>query len=393
VLAACAAAVLAGRLAVLGSIARPLGPLGGDLLEHGVPRVWTVLGIWTHYVRLMVFPLDLSSDYSPDVIPIALGWSPLAALGLLLGLSVLLMTWASWRERALAPASTSARVVGLGVLWFMVTVAPIANVFFLAGVLLAERTLYLPSVGAVAAAGWLLYRVWERNRQAAVGLTVIVVGLMGFRTWLRTPTWKDNATVFATMVRDYPQSGRSQWVLGDLFFGQGRRSQALRSYRLAIGILGGHPQLLIEISKRLMAAGEHQTARALLLHAWKDEPRWAVAPGYLAVSHFQGGEWAEAERYARASLEADPEQRVMSHVLAGALAEQGRYREAIPWREHTIAHGEGEDWEQWITLARLRLTVGDSVGARIARDSAIARAGGPDEARQIGSRYTPYGAL
>jgi hypothetical protein len=80
-------------------------------------------------------------------------------------------------------------------------------------------------------------------------------------------------------------------------------------------------------------------------------------------------------------------------VLAGALAEQGRYEEAIPWREYTITQGERDSWEQWLALARLRLTVGDSVGARMARDSALSRAVGPDQTRQIGSRFTPYGSL
>lgn len=112
----------------------------------------------------MVFPLDLSADYSPEVLPIALSWNALGIVGLLLALA-----WATWRDRDLAPGSGSTRLVGFGVIWFVITVSPISNVFFLAGVLLAERTLYLPSVGAVAVAGWLLARVLrERPRTAWV---------------------------------------------------------------------------------------------------------------------------------------------------------------------------------------------------------------------------------
>ena len=390
VLAVAAAGVLAVRFAVLGSVARPLGPLGADLLQQGVPRIWTVAGIWTHYVRLMVFPLDLSSDYSPNVVPIELGWSALSLAGLTLGLVFLALAWLTWRDRDLSRGSTSARLIGFGVLWFIITISPVSNVFFLAGVLLAERTLYLPSVGAVAVAGWVLFRLLQDRPRAGWSVVGLVVVLMGARTWERTPTWRSTGTVFETMLQDYPQSGRSQWVLGDLFFLQGRVPEALRAYRAAIGILGGHYQLITEIGKKLIGAQKHRAARFVLLHAWREEPEWGVAPGYLAISYFQEGEWAEAARHARVSLAADGDNATISHILAGALAEEGRFAEAIPWRENAIAEGEGDSWEQWLALARLRLTVGDSVGAEQAADSALTRASTPEQARQIGSEMMPY---
>ena len=390
ILAGAAAAVLAVRFAVLGSLARPLGPLGGDLLQQGVPRIWTVAGIWTHYVRLMVFPLDLSADYSPEVLPIALSWNALGIVGLLLALTFLALAWATWRDRDLAPGSGSTRLVGFGVIWFVITVSPISNVFFLAGVLLAERTLYLPSVGAVAVAGWLLARVLRERPRTAWVLTTAVVLLMGARSWTRNPTWQHTGTVFETMIADYPQSGRSQWVLGDLFYMQGRVPESLRAYRAAIGILGGHHQLVTEIGKKLIGAEKHRAARFLLHYAWREEPEWGVAPGYLAISHFQEEEWTEAEHFARVSLAADPDQGVVSHVLAGALAQRGAFAEAIPWRENAIRNGEEHSWQQWLTLARLRLTVADSAGALMARDSARARAATEDQMGQIERMLEPY---
>ena len=80
----------------------------------------------------------------------------------------------------------------------------------------------------------------------------------------------------------------------------------------------------------------------------------------MAISHFQQGNWANAEEYARASLAADGDDPIISHVLSASLAEEGRFAEAIPWRENAIRNGEGDSWEQWIALARLRMTVGDS---------------------------------
>ena len=239
-------------------------------------------------------------------------------------------------------------------------------------------------------AAWLLHRLLERRRRLGWTATVMVVLLMGVRSWTRTPTWRHSGTVFDTLLRDYPQSGRSQWVLADLFFQEGMVSESLRSYRMAVGILGGHHQLMTEIAKKLMGATKYRAAEFILVHAWQQEPTWHVAPGILAVSRFQQQDWEGVERFARASLALNDEDPTVAHVLAAALTEQGRYAEAVTWREKTIENGEGDRWEQWLTLARLKLTVGDERGAEMARDSAQARITHPEQMRQIGIGFVPF---
>jgi tetratricopeptide (TPR) repeat protein len=338
----------------------------------------------------MVFPLDLSADYSPTVLPIGLGWRALNVSGVVLALVFLTLAWATWRDRDLGRGSRSARLIAFGVMWFVITISPISNVFFLAGVLLAERTLYLPSVGAVAVAGWLLAGLIQQRPRVGWAAATAIVLLMGVHSWRRTPTWEHTGTVFTTLLDDYPQSGRSQWVIGDILYTQGRVSESLRSYRMAIGILGGHHQLITEIGKKLIGAKKYRAAEFVLEHAYLDEPEWSVAPGYLAISKFQQSDWAQAERWARVSLALDPDDATISHILAGSLAQVGRYAEAIPWRENAIANGEGDSWEQWLALARLRLSVVDSAGARIAADSARAKATSAQQVEQIGALFTPY---
>lgn len=388
-LAGAAALALTLRWRVLGSIAHPLGPLGAVLLEAGVPRIWTVAGIWTHYVRLIVFPLNLSSDYSPDVVPIELGWHARNLVGLVLGLSFLAGAWLAFRARPMDEDRESGRLAGFGVMWWVVTISPVSNVFFLAGVFLAERTLYLPSVGAVALGGWLVVQLIRRRRVLGWAFVATVVGLMGLRTWLRTPSWRDTQTVLKVMLEQHPQSGRSQWALADAYYREGRLSEALRAYRNAIARLGQHQLLIIDVGKTLIDAKRYRAAEFILFQAWREEPSWGVAPVFLAMSRLQQGDWANAERYARASLLVAPKEGVTADVLSSALAGQGRFAEAIEWRETAIAHGQGDDWVRWMTLARLKMTVGDPGGAQLARDSALARATTPEERARIGTTIEP----
>jgi protein O-mannosyl-transferase len=384
VMAGVAAALLWARLQVLGSIAHPFGPLGAGLLDE-VPRIWTLAQVWSHYVRLLVFPMDLSSDYSPDVIPISLGWNAANLVGLVLALGVLGGALAAWRRAELAPGSESPRAAAFGVVWFLVTISPVSNVLFLTGVLLAERTLYLPSVGFVAAVGWCVVRLTRERRRVAWGAVAVAVALMGWKTWERNPTWKDNQTVFGTMIADYPYSGRSQWVLGDLFFQRGNPAQGLVSYRAAINILGPHYQLITEISKKLIGAEYYDAAERLLLYSWREHPELSVAPGLLAVIASERGDPVATERYCRAALALDMNDPVSHHLLAWALAKQERWDEAAEARKGAIAQGEGDYWQQWVSLAYLQAYAGDTLAAEAALDSARVKAVTRSGRRQVDS--------
>ncbi|NJD18669.1 MAG: hypothetical protein FIA95_05215 [Gemmatimonadetes bacterium] len=384
VLAVVAASLLWIRFQVLGSIAHPFGPLGADILAE-VPRVWTLSEVWSHYVRLLVFPMDLSSDYSPNVIPVSLVWYAANLVGLVLALGILTGALVAWRRAELGPGSASPRAVAFGVVWFVVTISPVSNVLFLTGVLLAERTLYLPSVGFVAAAGWVVVRLARERRRLAWGGLALAVALMGWRTWERNPTWKDNVTVFGTLIEDYPHSGRSQWVLGDLFFQKNLPEQGLVSYRAAINILGPHYQLITEISKKLIAAEYYDAAERLLLFSWREHPEFSVAPGLLAVIASERGDPLATERYCRAALARDDDDAVRQHLLAWALVKQERGDEAVAARKGAIAQGEGNYWQQWVSLAYLQAYAGDTAAAEAALDSARVKAVTKSGRRQVDS--------
>jgi predicted Zn-dependent protease len=212
-----------------------------------------------------------------------------------------------------------------------------------------------------------------RPRAAWVGLAG-VVAVMSWKSFHRSPTWRDNLTVFGTLISDYPYSGRSQWVLGDLFFQQGRPKQGLVSYRAAIDILGTHYQLTTEIAKKLMAAEYYDAAERLLLYSWKDYPEFSVAPGLLAVVYSERGMASETEHWCRVALALEDDDPVRHHLLAWALAEQGRWAEAAQSRMGAITRGEGDYWQQWVSLAQLEANAGDTAAAAVALDSARLKA-------------------
>lgn len=371
-LAGAALATFGARRVILGSLASASPPVGAEGIQS-LERLWTVVSVWPHYVRLIFWPRHLSADYSPDVIPILDGPAPAFWLGLACGIAAVVVTAVTWRARPLAGSHASVRAVATGIIFFSIAILPVSNILFLTGVLLAERTLYLPSVGAVLAVAWLANVLHEHARRTAPAALIVVLALLAIRTVDRNPMWADTETVFETLVRDHPESGRVQWVLGEAYFKQGMPEEGMKAYQLAIDILGPHYPMLVHLARDLTRIGRIAEAEEYLWQAHRRHPERKAASHRLGSLLLDQGRWQEAEEVARAVLEVDPNDAVSYHILSQALAQQGELQGAIEARRGSIANGEAGQWVQWYWLADLLIRAGRHEEGSAALDSAWAR--------------------
>ncbi len=156
----------------------------------------TALAALSDVARLLLFPLHLQADYSPAE---RTAVTSLADTRCILGM-VVVVIWVTllvlaWKRRRTLEA------YGLG--WIAIAYSPVANLLFPIGVLVAERTLYLPSAGLALAVGGALRQVKGRSL-ALVATAIFVLG--GARTALRVPVWKDNLHATASLLDDAPLS-------------------------------------------------------------------------------------------------------------------------------------------------------------------------------------------
>jgi tetratricopeptide (TPR) repeat protein len=287
------------------------------------------------------------------------------------------MALIAWRRPAMLPGTATARAAAFGVIWFLVAISPTSNVLFLSGVLLAERTLYLPSVGLAAATGWLVVRLARERPKVVWVLLAVALAAGTARTWTRTPTWRNNQTFFLTMLRELPHAGRSQWILGDQFVAAGDLSQGLVAYRAAVEILGGHYTVVTQIARRLMDAGVYGSAERLLTFAWRDSPEFPLAPSLLAWIRSVHGDAPGTERWARQALSLYERDPVRWHLLAWAHAAQSEWEDARRARQRADELAQARFWQQWMYQAYVSREAGDTVAALTALDSAWAA--GADE--------------
>jgi hypothetical protein len=243
-------------VAVLLVLTLRLGAVGFGGMEQAIAirgvaigqRALTMLSVVPHWVRLLFWPTHLQADYSPLEIVAAsgFGWSQLLGC-VLIGVWI----WGVWRSWS------RSRTIAFGLLWLAVTLFPVSNVLLPTGIVLAERTLYLPSMGAVlvlgAMASWAWAHLGRRSpiRVVGVGLALAVLAAAGWRSANRQAVWRDSATLVATTVDDAPRSYRARWQYAKHMVGLGNADEALRLYREAMGLYDRDPLFLEDYGHRL----------------------------------------------------------------------------------------------------------------------------------------------
>jgi protein O-mannosyl-transferase len=218
-----------------------------------VGRTIIMLPIVLQYGRLFLFPARLSVEYSPNFI---VPTTDLTLRGVLGGAVVVAAAVLAWRARRRAPLVT----FGLG--WMAATILIVANVLVPTGILLAERTLYLASVGVVLLLAWCWRALWARAPRTANACVAVAVAAGALRTVTRNPIWRNDATYFPAMIRDAPRSFAADWAAAELARQRGddRESEralrrALATYPLGWAIWQDLGKLLY-VQRRFMEAGD-----------------------------------------------------------------------------------------------------------------------------------------
>jgi protein O-mannosyl-transferase len=180
---------------------------GGDFWTAKLTAI-KVLG---KYLWLLFWPARLSCDYSYNQIPLFSwsfrsweDWQAFVSLAVYGGLAVLAL--AGFRR---------SKPLFFFLTFFFAALAPTANLFLLIGTIMAERTLYLPSVafaGLLAWGGWQAYQRlrprWPALRIAAPALLAVVCLALCGRTFARNLDWYDEHSLWSSALRASPNSYR-----------------------------------------------------------------------------------------------------------------------------------------------------------------------------------------
>jgi len=325
------ALVAAARTAVLGGLgAGPIAPYLDTLTFGG--RVLTGLRTVPSWTRLLVWPGHLQASYTPPAYRPATAIGPREAAGMVL-LLVLVVAAFITRRRCAA--------IAFGLLWCLLALAPVSNIPFPTTLIIAERTLFLPSIGVVLAAGGLADALWPRLARLprvvqSGAATAVVLALLagGLRTAGRQRVWKDNDVLFAQTVQDAPDSYGAPWLYANWLAERGATQKALAQYREAVRLYQGDPKLYEDYGQLLRRTGScrqaiDQFTRALALDAGR-----TIARSRLFECHMAIGDYAEARnvvarevaagRNEYAAMLARAERAIAAHASPSTTPESSR---------------------------------------------------------------------
>jgi tetratricopeptide (TPR) repeat protein len=241
----------------------------------------TAVKVIGNYLWLFLWPARLSADYSFDAVPL-FGWrvsnwedaKALIAIASCLGVALLVLILTVRARRTRKPML-------FFLAFFFITILPASNLILFIGSIMAERFLYLPSVGLAGCVVAAAYAFDQRNplrRPATARVAWAVLGMaslvLATRTYARNFDWKDELSLWRSAVNVCPGSGKAHYNLGKALESQpGRLPEALAEYRLAIQIDPDHADVHNNLANALAAVpGELPEAIAEYRIALRMEP-------------------------------------------------------------------------------------------------------------------------
>jgi tetratricopeptide (TPR) repeat protein len=303
--AAGVAFVLAVRVLVLDALA---GDRPHAAFEAATPwqAAALVLASIPRALGLILVPQLPRPDYSPTQAELLHPNGVLVALGIVLviGAGALLVA----HTRRPTPLTLAA-------FFSVVTFAPVSNLLVQTGVVVAERTLYSPSVGVALAYGAGIAAAWKARRWAIVALACPLTVLSLILTVNGVPTWRDSTAVFAAIRNRAPASYKGYALSAAASDDAGDHSGARLYYSRALELFSLDPTVLENAGINALTVRDTVEALTCFRRALALDSTGLRARTSLAGLLIRRGDSAEARALLTEGLRRSPDQRTWRHML------------------------------------------------------------------------------
>ncbi|GFO42112.1 transmembrane and tpr repeat-containing protein 1 [Plakobranchus ocellatus] len=291
--------------------------------QSRLTRFLTFLYLPAFNLWLLLFPATLSYDWAVGSIPLVTSigdprnvWSASFYVVLLVLVWYSIHHLSSQSTKSLREMRTSKRTnvsnVSVGFVCSMalamtcVPFLPATNLFFKVGFVVAERVLYIPSIGFSLLVAQGVSSLWTRLPCLRVLVTLTAVALLmllGVRTAHRNMDWHSRRALFWSGVKSLPHNAKMHYNMANLLRDEGDSDTATLHYRRAISLYPIHPSYHLNLGAVLSNRSEAELCYQETLRL---NPGHTGALVNLASLWIEDGKVPQGKELLQQALDLDP---------------------------------------------------------------------------------------
>uniref|UniRef100_A0A8C4V8E1 dolichyl-phosphate-mannose--protein mannosyltransferase n=1 Tax=Falco tinnunculus TaxID=100819 RepID=A0A8C4V8E1_FALTI len=246
------------------------------------------------------------------------------------------------------------RILTLGLGFLIIPFLPASNLFFRVGFVIAERVIYLPSIGYCILFTYGFSLLSKQAKKKKI-LTVAVLGILlinVMRCALRSSQWRSEEQLFRSALSVCPLNAKVHYNVGKNLADKGNQSAAIKYYREAVRLNPKYVHAMNNLGNILKERNELQEAEELLSLAVQIQPDFAAAWMNLGIVQNSLRRFEEAEQSYWTAIKHRKKYPDCYYNLGRLYADLNRHIDALnAWRNATVLKPEHSlAWNNMIIL-------------------------------------------
>jgi protein O-mannosyl-transferase len=284
-------------------------------------RLTNIPVAYVRYLGKTAYPARLAVLYPmPDHWPL---WQVGGSIFVLL-----LICWQTMKRARSAP------YLIVGWLLFLGTLVPTIGIVAVGSQSIADRYMYIPSIGLFAAAVWGVADLsarWKGRRIILAGVASVVLSVFGVLTWVQVGYWHDTVSLLKYCLDTGAESLVAHYGLSDAYQDRWDTAGAVEQSTKAVQLAPDDPDANQRLGVALTAAGRLQDATNYIARSLKLAPNYAVAHGNMGFALVDLGDLAGAAAQFAEAVRLQPARLDAYAGMGQVLSAQGKSDDAISY--------------------------------------------------------------
>ncbi len=312
-------------------------------------RYATTIYTFILYIKLLLFPINLTHDYYFNQIPYVDFTDPGFLFSLLVNGALVIYALVQFTKKT---------IPSYAILFYFITFSIVSNLLFTVGILMNERFMFFSSVGFSLLMAYLLVQLKERRKISPtifLGVIVAILSLYSVKTFSRNFAWENNFKLFMTDVEVSTESAKIHTSCGgdltkvadqetDSVKKKELLNQSVTHLRKAIQIYPNHSNAWLMLGNAVYKLNRNPQEA---LSMYEKAKATHIPPYYdalydIGVVQMESGSVAQSIPNFREALTAKPDAFECKSNLAEAFYKIGAWDSAIVWYGNVLEQKPGD---------------------------------------------------